>query len=66
MDLLDVTHIIQDDVPIKGLWIGTRFVWPDPWTDIWQEGVTVYWDNVWRNQWSPTPPALDGTEPNNG
>jgi hypothetical protein len=48
----DVVRCTNDGVEIYGIWLGTTFVWPDPWVDIWDEGTTVLWENVWHNQWS--------------
>lgn len=55
MDLVGVVKVVQGGTEIAGLWFGTSFVWPDPWTDIWDEGTNVYWENVWTNAWSPLP-----------
>ena len=52
MDLRGVVKAYNDGVEIKGMFFGNTFVWPDPWTDTWDEGVAVYWDSVWRNMWS--------------
>ena len=52
MDFEGVTHVINDGVDIFGIFIGETFVWPDPWLDIWDEGSNVYWEDMWRNQWS--------------
>jgi hypothetical protein len=62
MDLLGVTRAVNDGVEIYGIWLGTTFVWPDPWRDTWEEGIPVYWENVWRNQWSlpSTSPIVGG------
>lgn len=59
MDLRNVTQVVNDGTPIKGIWHGTTFIWPDPWTDLWDEGATVYWEDRWRNAW--TPPPLETT-----
>jgi hypothetical protein len=52
MDFDGVTRVVNDGTEIKGVWFGSQFVWPDPWTDIWDEGVNVIWDSVWRDAWS--------------
>jgi hypothetical protein len=52
MDLRGVIKAMNDGTEIKGMFFGTTFLWPDPWSDIWDEGVAVIWENVWRNQWS--------------
>lgn len=52
MDLEGVTRVLYQGQDIFGLFHGEDFVWPDPWTDIWDEGSNVYWENVWHNQWS--------------
>ena len=59
MDLRGVTRAVNDGTEIKGIWLGTTFVWPDPWTDLWDEGVAIYWEDVWRNAW--TLPKLETT-----
>lgn len=52
MDLRDVVKAVNAGTEIKGLFHGTTFVWPDPWTDIWDEGVSVFWDTAWHDAWS--------------
>lgn len=52
MDFKDVIRVRNDNTEIYGVWLGETFVWPDPWRDIWEEGSNVYWENMWRNQWS--------------
>ena len=59
MDFKDVTRAVNDGTEIKGIWIGNDFVWPDPWTDLWDEGTTIIWENAWRDAW--TPPELQTT-----
>lgn len=53
MDLKGVTRIVHNGTEIKGLWFGNSFVWPDSWTDLWDEGGRVYWENVWADRWTP-------------
>ena len=48
----DVVKAYNGDVEITGIWFGTVYVWPDPWADTWDEGASVIWEGVWRNQWS--------------
>jgi hypothetical protein len=52
MDVRGVIRVVNDSTEIYGIWLGNTFVWPDPWTDIWDEGVVTVWENVWRNAWS--------------
>jgi hypothetical protein len=48
-----VISAVCDSTPIVGIWFNDSFLWPDPWTDIWEEGGTApLWQNEWRNQWS--------------
>jgi hypothetical protein len=52
MDLNGVVRILYQGQDILGLFHGKDFVWPDPWTDIWDEGTNVYFENVWHDLWS--------------
>ena len=47
--------------PIVAVYCGDDFIWPDPWTDVWDEGTAVSWENVWRDKWSvqPAPPGVE-------
>jgi hypothetical protein len=54
MDLRDVGRAVCDDIEIQGIWFGATFVWPDPWTDIWDEMATVIWTGEWHDLWSRT------------
>lgn len=59
MDFVRVVRAVQDGTEIRGVWHGKVFVWPDPWTDLWDEGAFNYWEDMWRNAW--TPPPLETT-----
>jgi hypothetical protein len=52
MDLRGVIKAMNDLVEIKGIWIGNKFVWPDPWTDIWTDESTQTWETQWHDAWS--------------
>ncbi len=52
MDLIAVAAAVQGGTQILGMFHGKDFVWPDPWTDIWDEGTTVLWENVWHDRWT--------------
>ena len=52
MDLSGVTRVLYQGQDILGLFHGYTFVWPDPWTDIWDEGTNIYWDSLWHDLWS--------------
>lgn len=52
MDLTSVGRAVCGGVEIVAIYCGTVCVWPDPWTDIWDEGNPVYWEDVWRDKWS--------------
>lgn len=54
MDLIDVVAAKYDGTDILGIFIGTTFVWPDPWMDTWDEGSSVQWEVSWRDMWSIT------------
>ena len=64
----DVVEAFYDGVEIFGIFIGTNFIWPDPWVDVWDEGSAVIWEPGWRDMWSVTD-SLTGDpikEPANG
>lgn len=46
---------------LTAIYCGTVCVWPDPWTNIWDEGFPVTWENGWRDLWSVdlAPPAVE-------
>lgn len=52
MDLTAVSAAVQDGTPILGMFHGNDFVWPDPWTDIWDEGTLILWENAWHDRWT--------------
>jgi hypothetical protein len=67
--MFGVHRMVNGEDEIVAMYCGTDFIWPDPWTDIWDEGVPVIWENVWRDKWSAqfAPPsgeriATDGSE----
>ena len=66
MDLIGVGNIVCDDTQVLVLMCGEICVWPDPWTDIWDEGFPVFWEPGWRDMWSvnPAPPAVEGKSSN--
>jgi hypothetical protein len=53
MDLVGVVEVKYQGQPILGLFHGKTFVWPDPWTDIWDEGSAANWDGNWHDMWTP-------------
>jgi hypothetical protein len=53
LDFRGVTRVRNDNTEIYGIWLGRTFVWPDPWTDIWDEGGGRYWEDGWHDLWSP-------------
>lgn len=59
--LTGVGTAVCDDTSVIGIYCGTIFVWPDPWTDLWDEGFPITWESRWRDQWSvdPAPPAVE-------
>lgn len=61
MDLVGVGTAVNDGEQLTAIYCGTICVWPDPWTDLWDEGNPVAWDPVWHDQWSsdPAPPAVE-------
>lgn len=57
--LAPVIRAVCDGAEIKGIWFGTSYIWPDPWTDIWEEGgAKPVWQNEWRNMWSESYPEI--------
>ncbi len=64
MDMLGVGSVICDDTQIIGIWLGNIFIWPDPWTDIWDEGHAVSREDGWGDKWSvsPAPPFIEGNK----
>ena len=46
---------------VVAIYCGKICVWPDPWTDIWDEGFPLAWEIIWRDLWSvdPAPPAVE-------
>ena len=61
LSLQGVTRCFNDNVEIFGLWYGNVFVWPDPWTDIWDDGSYAHWTDAWHDLWSNT--SSDYIEP---
>ena len=61
MDLIEVEQAICGNTQLARIYVGQICVWPDPWTDRWDEGVPVFWERTWRDQWSvdPAPPAIE-------
>lgn len=62
MDLINVGRAVCGDEEILAIMCGTICVWPDPWIDVWDEGVPVYWEDGWRDKWSVqvAPPSGEG------
>lgn len=54
MDLRGVIKAFNDGTEIKGIFLGEKFIWPDPWTDIWTDDSTRTWETAWRDAWSNT------------
>jgi hypothetical protein len=40
MELVDVTKASCGGKTIVGMWLGRKFVWPDPWSDMWTDMTT--------------------------
>ena len=61
MDMIGVGSVKCDNQPIVSVFCGSICVWPDPWTNIWDEGFPVTWENGWRDLWSldPPPPTVE-------
>jgi hypothetical protein len=67
MDLTQVERVVCDGTEIAAIMLGTMCVWPDPWTDIWDEGNPLTWEDGWRDRWSPlSPPPTGDEEQTNG
>lgn len=62
MDLVNVGRAVCGGEEILAIMCGEICVWPDPWIDIWDEGVPVYWEDGWRDKWSVqvAPPSGKG------
>lgn len=61
MDLIGVEKAVCGNTQLARIYFGPICVWPDPWTDIWDEGLRVFWEPLWRDKWSvePAPPAVE-------
>lgn len=57
-----VGSIICGGDSLQTVFLGSICVWPDPWTDIWNEGNALTWTNVWRDKWSDVPGPPVGPE----
>lgn len=53
MDLVGTVEVKYQGQPIHGLFHGNDFLWPDPWTDIWDEGTAIVWEQRWHDRWTP-------------
>lgn len=58
MDFSGVVRVVLAGQDIFGVWHGPHFIWPDPWTDFWDEGLTQGWANVWHDSWTITPEGV--------
>ena len=60
-NLVGVGQAVCDDTPVVAIYVGRICVWPDPWTDLWDEGNPVTWESSWNDLWSedPAPPAVE-------
>lgn len=61
MDLVGVGTTVCGGEQLLTLYCGRICVWPDPWTDLWDEGYPLTWENGWRDLWSldSAPPAVE-------
>ena len=61
MDLVRVVAAVCDGESLTAIYCGKICVWPDPWTDLWDEGYPLTWENGWRDLWSldSAPPAVE-------
>lgn len=61
MDLVGVGSAVCNSAEVAAIYCGTVCVWPDPWTDLWDEGFPLAWEIIWRDLWSvdPAPPAVE-------
>jgi hypothetical protein len=61
MDLVGVGTAVCGGEQLLTLYCGRICVWPDPWTNLWDEGYPLTWENGWRDLWSldSAPPAVE-------
>ncbi len=61
MDLVEVGTAVCGGEQLLTLYCGRICVWPDPWTNLWDEGYPLTWENGWRDLWSldSAPPAVE-------
>jgi hypothetical protein len=61
MDLVGVGTAVCGSAEVVAIYCGKVCVWPDPWTDLWDEGFPLAWEIIWRDLWSvdPAPPAVE-------
>ena len=61
MDMVGVGKAVNDGEELIAIYCGKICVWPDPWTDLWDEGFPITWEKGWRDKWSadPAPPAVE-------
>lgn len=67
MDLVGVERAVEGGDELIAIYCGRVCVWPDPWTDLWDEGHSITWEAGWRDRWSATsaPPAVEETTDGN-